>query len=78
MSVYDQANTSWYLVCSCMSADPSWGRLLAILSIRGSSSEPRLSDSSVDALTRWEIASSRSNASRAWRNSAIVVGSGSA
>ena len=58
---------------NCSSA----GKLLAICSVRGFSSEPRLSDSSVDSLTRWEMASSRSNASRAWRNSSIVVGSGS-
>ena len=49
------------------------GKLLAICSVREFSSEPRFSDSSVDALTRWEMASSRSNAPRAWHNSVIVV-----
>ena len=55
----------------------SAGKLLAICSVGGFSSELRLSDSSVDALTHWEMVSSRSNASQAWRNSAIVVESGS-
>ena len=55
----------------------SAGKLLAICRVHWFSSEPRLSDSSGEVLTRWEMAISPSNVSRAWRNSAIVVGSGS-
>ena len=63
---------------SMVSVDRSpTGKLLAICQLRGFSSDLRFSASRVDALTPCDMASFRSNASRACRNSAMVVGSGS-
>ena len=78
MEVETSRVSCWRLSCWKSKLHVQFGRkLLAIFSVHGFSSEPRLSDSSVDALTRWEIASSRSNVSRAWCDSVMVVGSGS-